>query len=167
MVMRPRVRGTSLRPSTTAPPAAADCLKPPLKSATTPARPSDAQSTAGPASAGAWAQRLGSLEPTCQRSSVVRACRRRARNVTAPTTTLRKSTMTPRDDELATVQPGWGRSGGVVVVVVDVVVELDVVVVPAVFVSTTPVVAPTMSRVMRPYGTTRRKPRGRSGFTCD
>jgi len=75
--------------------------------------------------------------------------------------------MTPRDDELATVQPGWGRSGGVVVVVVDVVVELDVVVVPAVFVSTTPVVAPTMSRVMRPYGTTRRKPRGRSGFTCD
>jgi hypothetical protein len=57
--------------------------------------------------------------------------------------------MTPRDDELATVQPGWGRSGGVVVVV-DVVVELDVVVVPAVFVSTTPVVAPTMSSVMRP-----------------
>jgi hypothetical protein len=74
--------------------------------------------------------------------------------------------MTPRDDELATVQPGWGRSGGVVVVV-DVVVELDVVVVPAVFVSTTPVVAPTMSSVMRPYGTTRRKPRGRSGFTRD
>jgi hypothetical protein len=72
--------------------------------------------------------------------------------------------MTPRDDELATVQPGWGRSGGVVVVV-DVVVELDVVVVPAVFVSTTPVVAPTMSSVMRPYGTTRRKPRGRRGFT--
>jgi hypothetical protein len=74
--------------------------------------------------------------------------------------------MTPRDDELATVQPGWGRSGGVFVVV-DVVVELDVVVVPAVFVSTTPVVVPTMSSMMRPYGTTRRKPRGRSEFTSD
>src|ERR1017187_5960438 len=122
MVIAPRTGGTKFTPSTMEPPASACCLNPPLKTATTPGGPSDLQSIDGPASIGTLANRLGSVEPTCQRSKVVRASRSKARKVLVPILILRYWTMTPRCDELATVQPGReftsGTEVGVVVVVV-------------------------------------------------
>ena len=123
--MSPATGGTRVTPSAIAPPAPAPCLKPPLKTATTPARPSAAQSTDGPASSGAAAHLTGSLSPTCQRRSVERARSRSTRKRAEPSTTVVVSTITPRADADTTAQPGWGRSRGTVVEVVDV----DVVVV--------------------------------------
>src|ERR1039458_2632771 len=118
MVIAPRTRGTKFTPSTMEPPASADCLNPPLKTATTPGGPSELQSMAGPASTGTLANRLGSVDPTCQRSKVVGASRSNVRKVTAPILILRYSTMTPRRDELATVQPARALTSGTVVEVV-------------------------------------------------
>src|ERR1019366_2518044 len=89
IVISPGNNGESVTPSTIDPPDLADTLKAPLKTATTPARPSLGQLIEGPASAGICPYREGgSWVPTCQRSSVVRACRRMDRKYTPATSII-------------------------------------------------------------------------------
>ena len=120
--MRPAIGGSSTRPSAIAPPAPADCLNPPLNTATTPGGPSTGQSIDGPASGGTCIHPGGSPRPTCQRRSVVLARSRATRKAAVPTDTVVTSTRTPRPDVDATAQPFWAASRAMVVVVVDVVV---------------------------------------------